>query len=185
MRPSQPDDLCSILRDQPEWYEALRASERHFGVSLPQQLAVIHQESSFDSTARPPRGTFLWVFPGARVSSAYGYGQVLDGTWDWYEDSRGGTLASRDDFADVTDFLGWYGWIGETKFGIPRNDAYAYYASYHEGHRGYLRGDHRRKPFVRRAAQAVERRTRQYAVQYARCRRELEASLEGHWWWPG
>ncbi len=183
-RPSQPQDLCSILRERPEWYEALRASEHRWGVPLPQQLAVIHQESSFDAAARPPRSTFMWVFPGPRLSSAYGYGQVLDATWDWYQESSGGELASRDDFADVTDFLGWYGSVGEQHFGIPRDDPRAYYAAYHEGHRGYLRGSHRRKPGVLRAALTVQQRTRVYAAQYARCRRELEEALEAPWWWP-
>ena len=183
-RPSRPEDLCSILRERSEWYEALRASEHRWGVPVPQQLAVIHQESGFDASARPPRSSILWIFPGPRLSSAYGYGQVLDSTWDWYQDSRGGGLASRDDLEDVADFLGWSGGVGEQRFGIPRDDPRAYYAAYHEGHRGYLRGSHRRKPGVLRAASSVEHRTRLYAAQYARCRRELEEALEGPWWWP-
>jgi hypothetical protein len=42
-----------------------------------------------------------------RQSSAYGYSQALDGTWEEYqEDQRRG--ARRDRIDDATDFMGWY-----------------------------------------------------------------------------
>jgi len=47
-------------------------------------MAIIRQESSFQADAQPPRSRILWIIPGPRPSSAYGYSQALDGTWDWY-----------------------------------------------------------------------------------------------------
>lgn len=183
-RPERPNDLCAIFLENPDWYEASREAYRDWGVPVPLQLAVIHHESGFDADARPPRSTILWIFPGPRPSSAYGYGQVLDGTWDTYRDSTGESFADRDEFEDVVDFIGWYGHVGETRFGVPRSDPYSYYLSYHEGHGGFSRGTHRGKPQVRRWAKAVAARTRRYALQYQGCRARLDDEIDGPWWWP-
>ena len=183
-RPESPNNLCSIFTERPHWYEAARDSHEKWGVSVPLQLAVIHHESGFDSNARPPRKTFLWIFPGARLSSAYGYGQVLDGTWDHYRESTGASWADRDDFADVTDFIGWYGHWGTTKHGISRSDPYSFYLSYHEGHHGFRRGTHRSKPGARTAARRVSTLARRYTSQYRACREELDDMVDGPWWWP-
>ena len=54
-------------------------------------------------------------------SSAYGYAQALEGTWDDYRKDTGRRGADRDDFADSSDFIGWYmhGAAGE-RAGDPR-----------------------------------------------------------------
>ena len=183
-RPERPQDLCAVFSERPDWYEASRQAYRDWGVPVPLQLAVIRHESGFHSDARPPRSTILWIFPGPRPSSAYGYGQVLDGTWDAYRESTGETFADRDEFEDVVDFIGWYGHVGEKRFGIPRSDPYSFYLSYHEGHGGFARGSHRGKPQVRSWAKAVAAATRRYARQYQECRAELDDEVDGPWWWP-
>lgn len=183
-RPGRPHDLCSVFAERLDWYEASRDAYREWGVPVPLQLAVIHHESGFDSDARPPRTTFLWIFPGPRPSSAYGYGQVLDGTWDHYQDSTGEHFADRDEFEDVVDFIGWYGHVGSRKYGIPKNDPYSFYLSYHEGHGGFSRGSHNKKASVRRVARAVEAMARRYDRQYASCREDLDDAVDGPWWWP-
>lgn len=183
-RPNRPGDLCAIFSEKPEWYEASREAYQDWGVPVPLQLAVIHHESGFHSDARPPRTKFLWIFPGPRVSSAFGYGQVLDGTWDTYQSSTGEHFADRDEFEDVVDFIGWYGHVGERRFGIPRADPYSFYLSYHEGHGGFSRGTHRGKSDVTRVAKGVAAQTRRYASQYQNCREALDDSIDGPWWWP-
>ncbi len=183
-RPARPNDLCSIFSERPEWSEASRDAYENWGVPVPLQLAVIHHESGFDSDARPPRTKFLWIFPGPRPSSAYGYGQVLDGTWDDYQESRGEPFADRDEFEDVVDFIGWYGHVGESRFGIPRSDPYSFYLAYHEGHGGFARGTHRRKASVRNVAKRVAALTRRYDIQYRNCHESLDDAVDGSWWWP-
>lgn len=180
--PEKPHDLCSIFREREDWYEAARDSYRRWGVPVPTQLAVIQRESSFRSDARPPRRWYLGFIPGARLSSAYGYGQVLDDTWERYSLATDNLWANRADFADVTDFIGWYGQLGETRYGIPKKDVRAFYASYHVGHSGYRQGLHHRHPTARRAIGDVERRAAIYATQYARCQKQLDDSLDS--WWP-
>jgi hypothetical protein len=113
------------------------------------QLAVIYKESSFRHDAKPPRTRFLWIFPGPRPSSAYGYGQVLDGTWAIYRRRTGNGGADRDDFGDVTDFIGWYGEQIRRRTGIEKDDAYHVYLAYHEGPGGFARGTHRNKKWLR------------------------------------
>jgi len=178
-RPTRPNDVCAIFSEKPDWYEEAHDSYVKWGVPIPLQLAVINQESGFSSDIRPPRGTFLWVFPGARPTSAYGYGQVLEGTWDDYQSSRGGVFADRDDFGDVVDFIGWYGAVGERRYGIPKTDPYAFYLAYHEGHKGYVRGTYRKNRELQAIAAEVAQRTRRYARQLGDCERSLNASSNG------
>lgn len=183
-RPTRPSDLCSIFAERPDWYEAARDSYRRWGVPVPLQLAVIHQESGFDADARPPRRWYLGFIPGGRPSTAYGYGQVLDSTWARYRSATGAHGADRDDFADVVDFIGWYGHVGEARHGIRKDEPYGFYLSYLLGHRGYLRGLARHRPAARRAAARVASRTRRYARQYRSCRARLDAEIDSPWWWP-
>ena len=45
----------------------------------------MYQESKFIGNARTPHKYALGVLPMGRQSSAYGYAQALDGTWDEYK----------------------------------------------------------------------------------------------------
>lgn len=180
-RPSRPGDLCSIFEERPDWYEDARDSYRRWGVPVPLQLAVISHESGFDSDARPPRHWYLGFIPGPRPSTAYGYGQVVDGTWDWYRGSTGESFADRDDFGDVTDFLGWYGTVGQRRHGIRKDDPYSFYLSYLLGHAGYDRERRRQGP-ADRAARDVAAQTDRYASQYQSCRVRLDEEIDATWW---
>ena len=53
--PRNPDDLCDIFGEKRGWYAAAREAHERWGVSEAVQLAFIHQESRFDSQAKPPR----------------------------------------------------------------------------------------------------------------------------------
>lgn len=178
-KPSRVNDVCAIFDEKPDWLEDAQSSYEKWGVPVPIQLAVIHQESGFEADSRPPRGTFLWIFPGSRPSSAFGYGQILDATWDRYVETRGSFFSDRDDFADVTDFIGWYGSIGERKYGIPKNDPVAFYLAYHEGHAGYVRGTYKRNAKLLAVASKVAKLSRQYQRQLDGCQPDASASGGG------
>ena len=171
--PSDPDDLCRIFREKRGWYRAAKDSAARWGVPEAVQLAIVHQESRFIARARPPRGRILVIFPGPRPSSAYGYGQILDGTWAEYRGSAGRSGAQRDDFGDVADFIGWYGAAAHRRAGIAKNDAGALYLAYHEGIGGYSRGSHTGKEWLRKVAGKVSRRAARYQAQYDACRESL------------
>jgi hypothetical protein len=148
-------------------------SYRQWGVPIHVQLAIIYQESAFKDDAKPPRTKLLWVIPWKRQSSAYGYGQVLDGTWDKYRKSTGHRWADRDDFDDVVDFIGWYGATSTRELGISKSDAYSQYLAYHEGQVGYKKKSYRKKRWLQKVAHRVEKRAARYKLQLVGCEDEL------------
>jgi len=136
-------------------------------------MAIMYQESGFDAKARPPRTTCLFIFPGPRPSTAYGYPQAVEETWKKYARSTGNWGADRDDFADAVDFIGWYCHVSHKECRIDKNDAYNLYLAYHEGQAGFLRKTHQKKTWLRQVANKVERRARTYRTQLSSCEGEF------------
>ncbi|MEM6945019.1 MAG: transglycosylase SLT domain-containing protein, partial [Pseudomonadota bacterium] len=153
--PRSQDNVCLIFAERPGWREAVTASAARWGAPAHVQMAIIWRESSFRAEARTPRTYALGFIPTGRVSSAYGFAQAIDSTWDWYRDETGNRGADRDDFEDAADFVGWYMAKTRSSNGLPMTDAYSHYLAYHEGHTGYRRGSYRQKAWLRGAAQAV------------------------------
>ena len=87
-----------------------------------------------------------------RQSSAYGYSQALDGTWEEYQAEQRAFRARRDDIDHATDFMGWYFKKSEEDLGISISDARNQYLAYHEGRTGYKRGSYRRKAWLMRVS---------------------------------
>ena len=134
-------------------------------------VATIYHESRFRGDARTPHQYLLGVIPVGRQSSAYGYSQALDGTWDDYRRDTGRRRAKRDRIKDAADFMGWYMNKSREKNGIALYDARNQYLAYHEGHSGYARGSYRAKSWLMRVASKVESRSLMYQAQLATCRK--------------
>jgi len=147
----------------------MRRAERNWNVPVHIQMAIIHQESRFDGDIRPPFRYALGVIPMGRQSSAIGYSQALDGTWDEYIEDTGNTRARRTDIADATDFMGWYMNITLDRNGIALTDTRNQYLNYHEGHSGFRRGTHNSKPWLPTVATRVADRAERYRTQLERC----------------
>ena len=179
--PSNVNDSCAIFDEKDDWYSDAYDSFNKWGVPVHVQLAIIHQESRFVDDAKAPRDTLLWVIPWGRKSSAYGFGQVKDSTWEWYRKSTGNSWADRDDFEDVTDFIGWYGDVSYRKLGISKWDARKQYLAYHEGHGGYKRGSYRNKAWLVKVAKKVGKQASNYRAQLKRCAHKLD---KGWSIWP-
>ena len=135
--PRSIDNACEILVENRQWLEASRQTSQRWQVPMEILLAFIHTESKFKADATSPRKRYMWVVPGPRLSSAYGYAQAINGTWGQYKHFVGRPEARRDQFADAIDFIGWYVDRSERMNGIPKGDAYNQYLAYHEGHRGF------------------------------------------------
>ena len=114
--PRNLDDACSIVKQRPEYLKAFRATKRKWGVPISVQMATIYQESKYRAEARTPFRYVLGVIPMGRQSSAYGFSQALDGTWDEYLDGPGRRNAKRDNIRDASDFVGWYMNISHERF---------------------------------------------------------------------
>jgi hypothetical protein len=179
--PSRVDDACVIFREKPDWWDAARGAEKRWGTPVQVQLAILRQESSFRHDAKPPRDRLLGLPMWWRVSSAYGYAQAKDSTWDWYREQTGKRWADRDDFDDATDFVGWYTDVSQRTLGISKWDTYNQYLAYHEGHGGWKRRTYARKGWLLQVARRVEHQAGEYGAQLRTCRDELDRP---GWPWP-
>ena len=150
--PRHQDNLCRLFDEEKSWYKKARRSARRWKIEIPVLMAFTHQESSFRSKARPPRKKILWIIPGPRPASAFGFAQATDDTWRMYKRSTGNRGADRDDFQDAMDFIGWYNDLSHRTNGIKKTDTYNLYLAYHEGHGGFKRRTYRNKQWLKNVA---------------------------------
>ncbi len=177
-RPENPDNVCSMFEERRSWYRAAESAEQDWGIPVPVTMAFIYQESAFNARARPERRRLLGFIPWFRPSSARGYAQAIDATWEAYRDDTGNRLAVRSHFGDAVDFIGWYNRNSVQRNGISSRDARNLYLAYHEGNGGFARGTYRDKPWLLNVADRVQANADRYAGQYAQCREDLARP----WW---
>ncbi|MFY7698434.1 MAG: transglycosylase SLT domain-containing protein [Legionella sp.] len=180
--PHDVNNICSIFKQYPRWYDDAKDVEKRWRVPLEVQMAIIHQESKFNARAQPGRKKLLSMIPWTRPSTAYGYAQALRGTWALYKKNNGSLFSARDDFADGVDFIGWYANMAYRQAGIPRNDAYRLYLAYHEGIGGFRRKTYLRKSWLPPVARKVQARAAIYRAQLVRCHQSLP-NQSGHKFW--
>ena len=168
--PRNLDNACSLLKERPQYLKAFRSVERKWGVPIHVQMATIHQESKFVADARTPFRYVLGVIPMGRQSSAYGYSQALDATWDEYRKDQNRRTAKRDRIRDASDFMGWYMNVSRERNGIALTDARNQYLAYHEGHTGFRKGSYNRKSWLVAVSGKVQARSEMYEQQIAGCR---------------
>jgi len=167
--PRNLDDACAIANERPQYLSAMKRAERRWNVPVAVQMATMYQESKFIGDARTPLRYTLGVIPMGRVSSAYGYSQALDGTWEEYQRDQNKPRAKRDDIRDATDFMGWYMNNTRERTGVSLTDARNQYLAYHEGHAGFRRASYNAKPWLLRVADEVGARAVMYETQLRRC----------------
>ena len=172
-QPENTGNICSMFEDRRGWFKAAKNTEDHWGIPVYVSMAIIKQESSFQSRAKPERTKLLGFVAWSRPSSAYGYAQVLDKTWSDYKENTGNWGASRADFSDAMDFVGWYSNLSNRQNRIAPNDTYNLYLAYHEGNGGWARGTYNSKAWLLNVARNVESTASTYQNQYQGCEREL------------
>lgn len=180
--PRNVNNICSIFKQYPKWYVDSVDVQRRWRVPVAVQMAIIHQESKFDANAQPGRTRLLWIIPWARPSTAYGYTQALRSTWAHYKLSQGSLFATRDNFTDGVDFIGWYANQANRRAGIPRSNAYELYLAYHEGIGGYLQKTYLKKNWLIPVAHKVSARAQIYEAQLAKCQKSLKSGLWHKLW---
>lgn len=166
-------DSCIIFDQKKNWYKATKKSYEKWETPIALQLAIINQESSFNQFAKPERKKFLGIFPGSRPSTAFGYAQVTNPTWEWYKTKTGNNNASRANFSDVTDFIGWYTTQSKNIIGISKKDFYNQYLAYHEGQGGWKKKSYLEKKWLIEVAKNVERNAKMYNNQLKDCENSL------------
>ena len=163
--PDNQENICKIFNEKSSWYRLANKSEEKWGAPIHVQMSILRQESSFQNRVKPEREKLFGVIPWKRKSSALGYTQAIDGTWDWYKKENNKPLASRVNFADAVDFTGWY--INKTTSinKITKSDTYNQYLAYHEGHGGYKKGTYKSKEWLIEVARKVKIRADRYKSQ--------------------
>ncbi len=172
--PENVENVCSIFQEKEGWYQAALDSEKKWGAPPHILMAIVRYESRFVDNARPPRKTFLGIIPLARPTTAYGYCQAVNGTWETYLDETGNQSAERVNFRDAIDFVGWYTNVSFEKLGISKWDGYNQYLAYHEGHVGFGRQSYLKKGWLMRVAKKLQSTSEVYAAQLDGCREQLE-----------
>ena len=168
--PISQDNACDILVHKLSWKRAVNSTAKKWGVSPSLQLAFIKTESNFRARAKTPRKFFLGIIPTGRISSAYGYAQALNGTWDWYKKDTGNRGASRTDFSDSSDFIGWYVSQTNKKLRIPKSDVYRQYLAYHQGHAGFKSGRYKSSQAIMNVAQRTSNTAIKFEKQLKSCK---------------
>ncbi|HET7411492.1 MAG TPA: hypothetical protein VFJ18_02425 [Pararhizobium sp.] len=171
--PHHINNVCSVFGQKDgwfnNWYRAAKQAEAEYGVPVPVLMATVRKESGYKAYARPPRKWILGIIPWKRPSSAYGFSQALDGTWDHYKRSTGHWGADRNSFADAINFVGWYHYQSHILNGIPLNDTYDLYLAYYFGHTGYSRGTWKNNASIKRVARETAQMAQNYAAQMQAC----------------
>ncbi len=177
--PKNPGNLCEIFREHRDWYHAAKDSKDRWGVPIHVPMSMMFQESSFKSDAQPPMEYFLGFIPVGRASSAYGYSQAKTPTWSDYVRESGNSGASRSDFDDAIDFMGWFIFKTQKVNKVSKWDAYNQYLNYHEGWGGYKRKTYKKKAWLVKVARKVDNRAKLYGAQLKSCEEELNKG----WLW--
>lgn len=155
--PSNTFNICAIFDEKPQWRTHMEAAAARYNTPVHVMMGIMWRESRFRQHASP--GT----------TSAYGYAQAINSTWDWYMDVTGNRHARRDNFADAADFVGWYMTQTVRQNGLATSDSFAHYLAYHEGHRGFTLGTYWQKEFLLNAAAEVQTMTGTYQLQLNGC----------------
>jgi hypothetical protein len=171
--PRQINNVCAVFEQRNGWFDnwqeaAFRAAAK-YGISVPLLMATIRRESAFDAYARPRNRYLLGLIPWGRVSSATGFSQALDGTWDEYRRETGNLTAQRSSFADAVDFVGWFYAKSASLLNIPPDDAYHLYLAYSLGWNAYQRGAWRDNADLQRYARGTAQMAADYAEQLQEC----------------
>lgn len=167
-------NICSLLDEEVSWYKSIKSSSEKYDAPMHVQLAIIYQESHFASDAKPAREKLFGVIPWFRPSTAYGFAQVKDETWDWYKLKTSNHGADRSNFDDAADFVGWYISKSHELSGISKSDAYNQYLAYHEGHGGFNNKSYNEKQWLLKVAKNVQSNAKQYKVQLNKCQSQLD-----------
>ena len=167
-------DSCILFKDKRSWYKSTKKSYDKWGTPISLQLAIINQESSFNQFAKPKRKRLFSIIPGSRPSTAFGYAQITNPTWNWYKTRTGNKNASRANFANITDFIGWYTTQTNKLLGISKSDYYNQYLAYHEGHNGWKNKSFHSKKWLIEVAKKVEIQSNIYKNQIKGCEKKLD-----------
>ena len=148
--------VCEILKQHPNWRKSLKQAQAKYRLEPAFVMALIYQESRFDANAKN------------KYSSAYGYAQVIDGTWKHFQQQIKSN-AKHNNFDDSVEFIGWYMAQLSKILNIKMTDYSNLYTAYMLGATGFKR--YRASTFKNHAkiALKVKDYTNLYKSQLRKC----------------
>lgn len=177
--PKQFGNICVIFHQKSRWYWAAKAVRKKWGIPISTQMAIIMKESHFYAAAKPAHQKLWGLIPWFRPTSAEGYAQAVDSTWQLYLRETHQRSADRRDFAKATDFVGWYLHRIHRRLKIPTEDVFHLYLAYHEGSGGYVRRSYANQPHLIAIARHVAQLAEMYRKQLLMCEKKLPKK---HWY---
>ncbi|MCZ8153919.1 MAG: lytic transglycosylase, partial [Rhodobacteraceae bacterium] len=61
--PRNLDNACALAAERPQYFRAMKNTERRWGIPIHVQMATFHQESKFIGNARTPHRYALGIIP--------------------------------------------------------------------------------------------------------------------------
>lgn len=181
--PHNSNNACAIFKQYPRWYWDTLHVQEQYGIPISVQLAIIKQESNFHAAALTRHHHLLGItLPWTHISSAKGYAQILDSTWEEYKKSTHHYYANRDSFNTAVHFIGWYAQRISVETGISNNNARDLYLAYHEGIKGYNQVSYQSKPWLIKRADQVQKQALRYELQLASCKNSLPKRTWYRYW---
>lgn len=180
--PGTSSNACQIFKQNPQWYWDSLETYNHWGVPISVQMAIIQRESDFQAGAKTPKKKFLGIIPTfSHITSAYGYAQAVNGTWQQYQRETRNSICYRTQYKYASDFIGWYSYKAHERFGISLKDAYHLYLAYHEGLNGYAQQTYLQNPALLSIARSVQYQANQYKRQIHSCKYSIPKD-SSYWW---
>jgi len=163
-QPLNIENICSIFAEKDQWIDAARISHEKWNLPVELMMAIIRHESSFIATARPRDKN------GKLLSSAYGYAQAIDGTWNQYLRETKRRNDKRNDFAAAIYFVGWYSNKAmDTHPELSYYDVIGLYVLYHDGWSSLQQSKAPPSPKLLEIATRVYKTTLNYHNQLKKC----------------
>lgn len=163
-RVADPDNICEIFRQHPEWCKILDRVRKKFGVPVAVEMAILYQESNFTNYSAI-ESKKLSLGDEERTATFW---QRYFGKFYYSQNKMNFRLAAN--------FMGWYLARLHKKLDIPFNEADTLYLVYGEGTLNYRLADYQFKQELVRTALMVAWRAREYQAQLPHCRAMLSKS---------
>lgn len=159
--------ICRVVQSNWGWSYSINKAAKRYDISPGLLLSIIYHESGFQPRVRPKPYKILGFIPW-QMSTAYGYGQIKNETWEWYKSHNPGWFQSRTNFTDTLDFIGWYYqlFLKKAKTDYLHRD---FYLAYHEGLGGYERGTYHNNKWLMNKANQVALRAELYDEALREC----------------
>lgn len=177
--PSNPENICAIFREKPDWHDAALKVQKKWGAPVPVPMAMMYQESSFKHDAVPPRYYFLGFIPGPRqfrLRLRPGQGRDLGRLQE-----RCGRLGFQP--RRLRRRAGFHGLVHEQDPAHQRRVQVRRLWPIPElprGWTGYRNRSYDRKAWLKTVSQKVQARAQKFAAQYKSCESDL---TRGGWFW--